>query len=157
MLYVVGGYGRSGTSMMMQCLEAGGLDAVYDRADLREITKKITNFRNYDGRLIKVWRKHIGRIPADLPTQMVYMWREPSCIARSAAKFWRGTYDVDLIRREQEHWLRYAQDAQHIEVIRADYDDVCAAPFEFFTQINTRGWSIDADAAAAQVITDGLE
>ena len=29
MIYVVTGYWRTGTSMMMKCLEAGGLDALY--------------------------------------------------------------------------------------------------------------------------------
>lgn len=112
-IFIVGGSQRSGTSMMMQCLEAGGMDSVVreerdsqiqrnlgdknysvNEGGIRELSKDdykaiSANLDDYRGKLIKCMNNgplHINPGVADLV--IVFMRRDPEEIRQS----WLGLY-----------------------------------------------------------------
>ena len=58
-IYVVSGYMRTGTSMMMRCLEAGGLSAKYDR--LKAINPEINQYGCYE---VRAGEQNVKNFPA---------------------------------------------------------------------------------------------
>ena len=104
MIYVVAGFLRSHTTMMMHCLEAGGMKSLWDserdewakengvevnpRSEMREISDTTLksfahNPSRYDGRLIKLITKYgYLRLPA-WQYKVILMVRDPEEIRQS--------------------------------------------------------------------------
>jgi len=112
MVYLVSGYMRTGTSMMMKALEAGGMEAVYNpiRENLNkfhgdeyyqpngggfyELQRHEYRHRDfplmYEGKLIKMLFKGLTRLRV-LPTgyRVVFMQRDPEEILQSYDAFFQ--------------------------------------------------------------------
>ena len=109
MIYLVSGFSRSGTSMMMRCLAAGGLSAADDHQfdELNRIYGDETYQPNpngffmvaeygefmrpdfaeeYEGRLIKIPYEYILSLPHH-SYRMVFMLRNPQEIYKSMIRF----------------------------------------------------------------------
>jgi len=101
--YIVSGLERSGTSLMMQMLEAGGFPVVYDnsrKADdnnpkgyyeikkgkiINELEKYSLDFNKYDGKCIKITSYGLGYIPNG-KYMIIYMERNIDEILDSTQK-----------------------------------------------------------------------
>src|SRR5690348_4299457 len=102
-IYVVSGFPRSGTSMMMRCLEAGGIPCVYDtRGDearnrntlipgyvpnphgfYEDAPLQNPDWSAFRGKCVKVVRDNLHLVPPGERLRVVYMGRDPAEIRRS--------------------------------------------------------------------------
>jgi len=180
-LVLVSGLPRSGTSMLMQMLEKGGMPIVTDKiriADednprgyheferIKEIDKTADKswLRNYRGQVIKTISFLLQYLPLDLNYQVVFMRRDIEEVLRSQNKMLErsGTKDPlvpdDKMRRNYEFHLKkvfYCLD--HVPNFRAlylDYPEVVANPLAEAKRINAfLGGRLDSEAMASAVDT----
>ena len=173
MIYIVSGFMRSGTSMMMRAIEAGGLEAVYSKARDAEMNARwgedgyvpnesyyelgvedycSPNFpAKYDGKLIKCLIGGLLRIP---PTacRVVVMRRPAKEIGDSlyAAFDWvppqveTGHFDSMVDRMVDV--LRDRR--SFVSVDEVAYREVVADPLTVFQRL-AQAWPIDPVKAAA--------
>ena len=175
---VVSGLPRSGTSMMMKMLEAGGLSPVtdnirtadednpkgyYELEKVKEMKADTSWMPEARGKVIKVISALLQDLPSDYRYRVVFMRREMSEILASQRQM--------LIRRGQEpnkvpdekmaamfekHLVKIGEwlDAQaNIEALFIKYNDILAEPGGSVTSLNA--FFEDAlDAAAMQSVVD---
>lgn len=181
-IFVVTGFMRSGTSMMMRALEAGGLDACYDASrdemkarfadekydpnigglyELRRDQYNETDFPlKYEGKLIKALRGGVPKM-AVCPTglRVVLMLRDPEEIRQSYNAFFSGNMPVsnneEIVKEMNllEEKIRNRKDVLSLDVLW--YRDVVANPLGAFTLLRDHGWSIDVEKCVA-VVDEGL-
>lgn len=172
MIYLVCNIHRSGSSMMMRCLEAGGLSPVYD-ADADKMNESapedyIPNpngfyqfgneigegFAGYDGRVIKCPIQQIVKLPIG-NYKMVVLKRNPVEIRTSMARWtpyrsWGRqeslTYIYDWYLARVAEMVAARGD---IQVTILNYADIVANPTAEFTKL--AGWGINVAACAAMV------
>ena len=175
---VVSGLPRSGTSMMMKMLEAGGLSPVtdnirtadednpkgyYELEKVKEMKADTSWMPEARGKVIKVISALLQDLPSDYRYRVVFMRREMSEILASQRQM--------LIRRGQEpnkvpdekmaamfekHLVKIGEwlDAQaNIEALFIKYNDILAEPGGSVASLNA--FFEDAlDAAAMQSVVD---
>ena len=175
---VVSGLPRSGTSMMMKMLEAGGLSpftdnirtadednpkGYYELEKVKELKNDAAWMSEARGRVIKVISALLQDLPADHQYRVVFMRREMSEILASQKQM--------LIRRGQEpnkvpdekmaamfekHLVKIAEwlgDQSHIEVLFIKYNDILAEPAGSVMTLNAF-FGDTLDAAAMQSVVD---
>ncbi len=150
---VVSGLPRSGTSMMMRMLEAGGLPPVVDdarRADADnplgyyecEAVKALEQDNGWvagvRGRAVKVIYKLVYALPADVPYRVVFMQRDlDEVLASQAAMMRRDGLDPDEIGRdvllqlfqtEVLTFRRWVEGRPNVDIFYADYALMVSAP-----------------------------
>ena len=178
MIYLVTGYMRSGTSMMMSALMAGGIEGVYDDSrddDLRPGTEdeyykinpsvfepstkqtRILGFpREHDGKCLKILWGGVGGI-ATASYRIVFMWRNAEEI--------RQSYEGGFLRSSTPQWwsedgykdrmnlgldlLRNRKDVHSITEL--NYRDVIARPIYELSKLKEDGWPINVTKAASVV------
>lgn len=174
MIYIVSGYMRSGTSMMMEALEAGGMDVCYSERrekDMFEAFKdgpylpnrkyyelQVTDFlrkdfvQRYEGRCVKVLAPFLHLLPvADY--NIVYMNRDTDKIFQSYA----AAINANTIYTDRAKWDREIQLIREATQDRRSckcftdfyYDYVVDNPLPHFKMLKTNGWPIDETKAAA--------
>lgn len=90
---LVCGFGRCGSSLVMQMLDAGGYPvtgtrpAYEDDVALLENRSHASRWRSYAGRAVKLLDPHIGKIPRDIPFRALWLDRDRKEQAKSQAKF----------------------------------------------------------------------
>lgn len=179
---VVSGLPRSGTSMMMKVLEAGGLTPVtdelrsadednpkgyYELERVKQMDKGDTAWvADAQGKVVKVISALLEYLPPDYQYKVVFMRRNMDEILASQKKMLerRGeptdrVSDEDLTRLFAKHlqkvetWMR-AQ--PNFAVFYADYNDMLANPEPFVRQINQfLGGGLD-EAKMATVVDPNL-
>jgi len=174
MIYIVSGYMRTGTSMMMRALEAGGLDAVknptrekmndqYGDKDYKpnpggfyELQRReYMQFgfpRMYEGKLIKclhggLWRMVVGDY------KIVFMMRDTEEIRQSYEAFFGNklppTFEkYEEIMQDSIDMLKNRLDTQ-IDVFQ--YREVIKDPMKHFNTLKNQGWPIDTDKAISVI------
>lgn len=151
MLYIVSGVMRSGTSMMMESLIAGGLDAVYiPRGGCYELATTdlyAPDFpRAFDGKLIKVLDfalSHMVTMPNGI--RIVAMRRPLEDIQSSMMRF-LGNRDKELREAVVTLPAKIAALRHREDVLSLDefwYDDVVQDPLAHFTLLQEHGWEIN--------------
>lgn len=113
--YIVSGLERSGTSLMMQILEAGGVPVVYDnlrKPDMNnpkgyyelndgkvidKLLKKSFPMDKYKGKFIKITAYGLNLLPKG-KYDVIYMIRNTDEIVESTIKMGKNTYDRDSLR-----------------------------------------------------------
>jgi hypothetical protein len=176
MLYVISGWMRSGTSMMMQALEAGGMDACYStardalarkRADehyvpnpesLFELTQQEYSSqdfpRMFDGKLIKVVVAHQ---PAGLRVmrdgiRVIFMRRDSEEQRQSYQAFFDKAPTVEQIELQTERSLEMLKNRRDTEVNEMWFRDVIENPQLWLSKARDFfGVPLDVDAAAMVV------
>jgi hypothetical protein len=173
-IYLVCGFPRSGTSMMMRAAEAGGLPCVYDAAgDARRNAASVIpdyapnphGFYELDGlqsldwaaargKVVKVVQGNVPLLPRGERYRAAYMRRDPAEIRRSYVSVagplphppaaFRFLDQYDALLRADLDALA----ALPADVIVLDYAAVVADPRGQFARL---GWPIDAARAAATV------
>lgn len=178
--YIVSGHMRSGTSMMMRCLVAGGMRAAYDESrnrmnmrhggagyvpnpagyyELKTGTVRAIGFpRGFEGMLIKVLWNRVTAIAAG-QYKIVYMVRDPVETAESVRRFWgRDEEDetyvankAERIARANEVTIGILQERRDVELVVASYHDILDCPTQFFKDLKRSGWPIRSRRAADEV------
>lgn len=177
-IYIVSGFMRTGTSMMMKALEAGGLTAAYsdDRDKLKDLyTDKYYNpnegglyeldradymtmdFPNqFHGKLIKVLQKGVPHMQVTQGAHVIFMRRDQEEIRQSFLAFFNTSLQSPLF--DEQFQLRMdnilAQIKNRKDVLSCTelwYRDVITDPAAAFGQLKAVGWDIDINKAAAVV------
>jgi hypothetical protein len=147
---IVAGLPRSGTSMMMRMLEAGGMPVLTD--NLR--TADVDNPNGYyefeqvkrpdqgwvdeaEGRFVKMVYKLIYKLPDHKRYKIVFMARNLDEVLRSQAamlqRLTRGGHETDpaaegqikkIFAGELDHFFRFVASKPNMSLIRIDYGDV---------------------------------
>lgn len=173
MIYVVSGYMRSGTSMMMEALQAGGLEAAYSERRDEEMNARwgepdgsylpneryfeLDRFdyrrpdftRAFEGKLVKCLFGGALRLPVG-EYRCVFMRRPTEEIAQSLLAFFGEVPDLvesGRLDAEIERALSILRDRRSfVTVDEVWLADVITDPQSVFSRL---GWPIDVDAAAA--------
>lgn len=172
--YVVSGFMRTGTSMMMKALEAGGLKTAYNKArdamntqqgdndyqpnegGFYELTRQeylSPDFpMNIDGNLFKCLSGGMPRLPNG-KYKIVFMMRDPEEIRQSFEAFFHGSKlpNIQNYHKMMERVLGIMDVRTDMDVTVFQYRDVLADPIKHFTQLKEAGWPIDAQKAATIV------
>lgn len=178
MIYIVSSFHRSGSSMMMKCLIAGGMNAVWDNCqeDLNKTAHRKGYYPNPNGFFaledykyktpffIKEHDKKLIKCPynrlLDLPKhsyKLIFMKRDPYEIRKSMAEFspycsWGTneaiTHFYDLIVGELTNKITSRGD---IDMITINYKDVVNNPMLEFTRISQNGWNINPSLCVSMV------
>lgn len=178
-VYVVSGWMRTGTSMMMQALAAGGMDAAYrpgrdqmvaryaddayhpNGGGLWELERRdylAAGFpAGYEGRLIKCLRRGPARmVQSPGGIRVVYMLRDPEEIRQSFMAFFPRSRPPGVRQLE-------AENARNLEAIRARddvavitmhyVDEVLADPAAALHRVADH-FGVQLDVAAAAAVVD---
>ena len=170
-VYLVTSFHRSGSSMMMRCLEAGGMQAVYDDAqDFMNVTHERDGYQpnpngfyamsgnefkrpdfaqEYDGMLVKIPAGDAFMLPPG-DYRILFMWREPVEILKSMATFTPfNTFTYESVIHFYDQAVTAFVARTGAEIVR--YSDVLNDPFSTFAALTSDGWPIDAAKAATCV------
>ena len=178
---LVSGLPRSGTSMLMQMLEQGGMPIVTDKirtADednpkgyheferIKEIDKSTDKswLKNHRGQVIKTISFLLQYLPLDLNYRVVFMRRDIEEVLRSQNKMLERSGRKDPLvpdekmRRNYEFHLKkvfYCLDhIPNFQALYVDYPEVVANPLAEAKRINAfLGGRLDVQAMAGAVDT----
>lgn len=178
-VYLVTSFQRSGSSMMMRCLEAGGLPASYDSSqDILNIlwgregyqpnpngfygtnslgdTDYPSFYLDHLGKVVKFPRVDF-RYLAKGKYKIIFMSRNPREIIASMRRFtpyypW-GSVEaaVHLFEVIKPALIKTIRDRGDCEVIEVSYNDVVSNPTKEFEKIKGFGIPIDVEKAVAMV------
>lgn len=175
--YVVSGWMRSGTSMMMRALEAGGMEACYrvsrdvmknryadehydpNLGGLYELERKdyaAPDFpAGYEGKLIKALRMGVANMnvmPGGI--KCLFMLRDPEEQRQSYMAFFGGQAPtVEVISQQVERARLGAYNRRDTEVLELAYRDVIEVPYQSFERVKAF-FGVDLDVAKAAAIVD---
>jgi hypothetical protein len=175
-LYIVSGYMRSGTSMMMRCLQAGGMDAVYSPDRSHEMNEKWGDdaykptdeyyelYRHeylenrlqekYDCRLVKALWGAVLRIPPG-EYRVIFMRRPVEEIRSSLLAFFgmdSNPLGWENLDAQLDGVIGVLRDRKSVlSVHEVQYHTVLSDPLEVFKHLHDEGWPIDPWGASAQV------
>jgi hypothetical protein len=177
MITIVSGLPRSGTSLMMQMLVAGGMPALADgerRADSDnprgylewERIKRLPNdpacIGEAEGKVVKVISQLLLSLPASHEYRVIFMQRPLQEVLASQDEMLRrrGTYkegaDRAMIAAAFEKHLRevyaWLDSRSHVESLRVLYHDVLTRPTHIAKELaQFLGIKLNLDAMAEQV------
>lgn len=169
-IYVVSGFMRTGTSMMMKALEAGGLKAEYKQS--RNEMKNHFADENYDpnigglyelerndymefgfpekykGKLIKGLNLSIPRMAVmSNGIRVVFMMRDPEEIRQSYEGFF-GTplQNIDHYERNMKNIIKQIKNRKDVLSIHIfQYREVLENPLKHFQILKDDGWAINPE------------
>jgi len=153
MITIVSGLPRSGTSLLMKMLEAGGLPALTDEtreADEDnpkgyyefERVKKLKEGSSWldqaEGKALKVISMLLYDLPTDREYKVIFMERKmEEILASQAAMLARrgesggGPSDEEMTRHYEKHLeklARWLEEQRHLHVMRCSYNEMVADP-----------------------------
>ena len=175
--YFVSGYMRCGTSMMMQALSAGGLEAAFDPArdkmndqfgdehykpnegGFYELTgkeyQKLDFPKGYEGKLIKMLFGGMYQLSAGGPYKIVFMLRDFEESRQSYEGFFGQKLPIqkrDVFEAQRAKILGILHQRQDCEVFEIEYRKLVEDPEKWFRMLRDIGrFPIDPQAAAAVV------
>lgn len=159
-LTIVSGLPRSGTSMMMRMMEAGGLPVMVDGERVAdddnprgyyefEAVKRTKQDPSWlegsEGKVVKMVYKLVYDLPKDRKYKVVLMRRRiPEVLASQRKMLERnqqGTQDIEdaqmaeLFRSELAAFFRWAEAQEHIDMLIIDYNEVHERPLDKMKEI----------------------
>ncbi len=179
-VYIVSGYMRSGTSMMMKCINAGGIEAVYSNRKDTYLNEKYARKkykpnpegfyelgpkefdskdfpRVYSGQLIKIlhWRLE------DLPVfnyRIIFMERDPVEIEVSYLKMFQRRPPFVLEKYDELIKSIYMKlDARpDMDYISVQHRDMISKPIETLSMLKDKKWPITDIENAARAVNPNL-
>jgi hypothetical protein len=179
-IIIVSGLPRSGTSMMMQMCEAGGLTSLidderdadednlrgyYELQQVKRLEKDKSWLPQARGKVVKVISALLKHLPQEYRYKVLFMQRNMEEIIASQKQMLvrRGEpnrfTDENLARMFQNHlqkvgqWLR---DQQNFEVLHVDYNELLEKPLEKIAEIKEFLGNGVSDASMAAVIDTNL-
>jgi hypothetical protein len=176
MISIVSGLPRSGTSLMMQMLSAGGMPVLSDgerEADVdnprgylewervKQLPKEPSCIAEAEGKVVKVISQLLMSLPTNHEYRIIFMHRPLSEVLASQEQMLRnrGNSDQDgensIIKAFQDHlfevnaWLNRKP---HLKVFRVHYHKVLSEPREVSEKVSQfLETSLNVDAMAQQV------
>jgi hypothetical protein len=171
---LVSGLPRSGTSMMMRMLEAGGIEALTDNLRTAdednpngyyelEVSKQRKGDKTWLdealGKAVKVIYLLLYDLPADRRYKVIFMRREIAEVVASQDVMLRrkgvaaGGPDsaemAKLLRAQVEKFYEWVGRQEHIDILTIDYGDVLSDPAGQVLRIDEfLGRGLDRDAMA---------
>lgn len=178
-IYVVSGYMRSGTSMMMKCLEASGMEACYstkkdavlnqkyERDDYKpnpegfyELGRKDFNdpdfVKAFSGKLIKVLHWRLDKLPK-AKYKVVFIKRDPKEIEVSYLKMFQRRPPF-VLQKYDELVVETVKklEEKNIEVDLIDFKDVIKNPESVFSYLQNNNWPLKSIKKAMEAVNRKL-
>ena len=141
---VVSGLPRSGTSLVMQMLGAGGLSLLVDGsraadehnprgyfeyAPVRSIERDASFVKQAIGRAVKVVHPLVRHLPSDLTYRVVWLRRSVAGMAASqAAMLGEAPPEAVLLSRALRRLETWCEVTPHVEALRVSFDDLLRDP-----------------------------
>lgn len=177
MITVVSGLPRSGTSMMMQVLQAGGLPALCDEhrppdADnprgyfeyqkVKRLAADNTWLAEAEGKSIKVVSQLLYHLPAEFEYRVIFMRRDLREVIRSQEQMLASrqpssmSIQSDMIEHFTRHldqlevWLK---EQPNFRVLPCNFSDVVADPSRFARTLS-RFLEVDLDPSRLSSVID---
>jgi hypothetical protein len=175
---IVAGLPRSGTSMMMQILEAGGLPVLTDRireADednprgyyefeaVKQTAEDASWLEQAQGKVVKMVYRLLYTLPAGRSYRVVFTRRRLEEVIASQDEMLRrhGTPSSDvqeqqlvgIYRRQLSDVEKWLEDQPNFSVLYVDYQDLLADPGPVIEEIN-RFLGGELDTAAMRRVPD---
>lgn len=160
-VYIVSGLPRSGTSMMMQMLAAGGLSVFTDevrKADEsnpkgyfeHEAVKRLPADNRFiyeaKDKLVKVIANLLSFLPRNLEYKVIMMKREHNQVMKSQSKMIRAlknstaneeVFELDKkMKQSYQNAIDLLTNGQHFSFIEIDYEDLIYKPDNYLHAIN---------------------
>jgi len=168
-IYLVCGFPRSGTSMMMRALDTGGIPAVFDGTEDQRRNAQcpvhgyVPNPHGFyecyglhnlwwsqlRGEVVKVVHGNLHALPPEERYAAVYMRRDPEEIKWSYPTVGGSPIELDHYRRNVSEDLCHLNLTLHADLVILDYAAVVANPVREFQKL--AHWPIDVHKAAATV------
>lgn len=176
-IYLVSGFMRTGTSMMMKALDEGGMEMEHNLK--REEMRKSHADENYDpneGGLYELHRseyqdetfpdKYYGKVIKGLgqcgvrmkpvkKMKVIFMRRSAEEIRQSYQAFFGSpfqNFDMENFQKNMDHNIAMMRNRRDVEsVTEIWFKDVVKDPIVEFQKIKDAGWNIDVDKAASVV------
>lgn len=173
MITIVSGLPRSGTSLMMQMLEAGGMDVLadgvrqpdggnpkgyYEYDKVKRLEADASWLAEAEGKVLKVVSFLLRSLPATFRYQVVFMERDLEEVLASQRELLHrlgndGADDEARMRRSFERHLNgirtWLETAHHMDVVDCDYNRLLREPEPVVAEIAVR---ISADLDPARMI-----
>ena len=172
--YIVSGYVRSGTSMLMQALQAGGMKIYYNKKteaikqrwatpdykanpkgffELSGAEVRADDFpAKYKGQAIKLLHDGLKRLPVG-KYKIIYLLRDPKEIEQSIKKVWGK--NMTLKKENYWKWMakgqEYMKNRRDIEYVVYNYEEIISWPLKIFKELKEKGWPIDPESAASAI------
>jgi hypothetical protein len=174
---VVSGLPRSGTSMMMRALEAGGLPIItdnvrtadddnpngyYEYEAVKHVREDASWLVDAHGKAVKMVYLLLYELPNDHVYRVIFMQREiEEVIASQDAMLRRqgrqadvgeGAQIVSLFQAQLKKLTAWAHAQEHLSMITVDYNALLRAPTEAMREVDRfLGGGLDTAAMAAVV------
>ena len=173
---IVSGLPRSGTSMMMRMLEAGGIPALtdelrtpdednpngyYEFEDVKSIENYTTWIDRAPGHSVKMVYSLLEHLPTDHDYRIVFMRRDVDEILQSQkAMLERNGIETDipdhtmktLFERQLRQFYAWLPSQSHLKLINVSYNELLSRPESVIAQINRHfDESLDLNAMAATI------
>ena len=158
---IVSGLPRSGTSMMMQILESGGMKIVtdnirkanednpygyYEYEKVKEIKEDTGWLKETRGKAFKMVSQLLYDLPSDENFKVIFMKRKMNEILASQSKMLErmgsskdGTSDAKMGEFFNKHLLKiidWMEGRKYIDVLYIDYNDLLINPDEHIKTLN---------------------
>ncbi|MBL8815661.1 MAG: thioredoxin fold domain-containing protein [Planctomyces sp.] len=157
---IVSGLPRSGTSMMMRMLEAGGIPALtdqqrtpdadnpngyYEFEDVKSLANDTGWLANASGKAVKMVYSLLKHLPNDREYQVIFMRRNVDEILQSQKKMLeRNGIPTEipdatmkmLFDRELRQFYSWLPEQTHLKLINVSYNDLLSSPASTVHQIN---------------------
>ena len=177
---VVSGLPRSGTSLMMRMLEAGGIPALtdslrtpdddnpngyYEFEDVKAIQENTTWIDRAPGHSVKMVYSLLKHLPADRQYRVIFMRRQVDEVLQSQKKMLerRGiATDIPdaimkaLFERELRNFYGWLPSQPHLQLVNISYNELLAHPEITLAQINRHFGSSLNTNAMLQMIDQSL-
>jgi hypothetical protein len=157
---IVSGLPRSGTSMMMRMLDAGGMDVVVDHVrkpdednpvgyyefeQVKKIKEDASWLDSVKGKVVKMISMLLYDLPSNNHYKVIFMNRnmqeiltsQRTMLERRGAK--DESSDEEMERFFNKHLVdieRWLHDQDHIDVLYVDYNDAVKDPVKSAQQVN---------------------
>lgn len=174
-VYLIVNIHRSGSSMLMRCLEAGGLKAVFDKSSdsmnhsaPKDYIPNPNGFYQFNGeinplfyemnkgKLIKFPIREISKLPQG-EYKIILLKRNPKEIRASMAKWtpfqsWGNDEAVTYIYNKYMNGIKTILEQRNdVDLIEVNYKDIVNSPLETFEYIRDSGWGINSELCAEKV------
>lgn len=168
MIYIVSGFMRSGTSMMMRALEAGGMEAVFNPGrDKMNEKYGDENYKinddgfyeltraeymhpdfpdNHNGKVVKcLWGGMYQLKSSENIKNIIFMRRPIEEIANSyeAAFDHRHPAAIPELADKLDRIQGILDQRRDVRLTVVEYHDVLKSPKQVFSRLRLRGWPID--------------
>jgi hypothetical protein len=177
---IVSGLPRSGTSMMMRMLEAGGLPVLTDNLRVADVdnprgyyefepAKKTKNDPSWlegaGGKVVKMVYQLLYDLPADREYRVIFLRRELAEVLASQRKMLErlgrddGGISDDkmamLFRSQLSKFEAWSKDQAHLKILEVNYNRMVADPRQQVEEINGfLGGNLDVEAMVKVVEPD---